>query len=79
MLYPHELEEQRTLQFSEKRSYKYKLYTQFTQNLEKEEILNSYIVTLNLKHGFNTGGQSELLWFLRIGWDLMNLSFFITF
>lgn len=46
--------------------------------LEKEEILNSYVVTLNLKDSFNTGGQSELLWFFRIGWDLMNLSFFIT-
>lgn len=25
----------------------------------KKEILNSYVVTLNLKHSFNTGGQSE--------------------
>lgn len=47
--------------------------------LEKEEILNSYKVTLNLKDNFNTGGQSELLCFRRIGWDLMNLSFFVTF
>lgn len=56
----------------------YKLETQLTMGLEKEEILNSYAVTLNLKHSFNTGGQSELLWFLRIGWDLMKLSLFIT-
>lgn len=46
--------------------------------LEKEEILNSYVVTLNVKHSFNTGGQSELLWFLKIGWDLMKLSLFVT-
>lgn len=57
----------------------YKLQTQFTIGLEKEEILNSYVVTLSLKDSFNTGGQSELLWFLRIGWDLINLSFFKTF
>lgn len=57
----------------------YKLQTRFTIGLEKEEILNSYVVTLSLKDSFNTGGKSELLWFLRIGWDLINLSFFKTF
>lgn len=35
--------------------------------LEKEEILNSYKVTLNLKDSFNTGGQSELLLQNRVG------------
>lgn len=55
-----------------------KLETKLTIGLEKEEILKSYVVTLNLKHSFNTGGRSEFLWFLRIGWDLMKLSLFIT-
>ena len=57
----------------------YKLQTQFTLGLDKEEILSSYVVTLNLKDSFNTGGQSVLLWFLRIGWELISLSFFKTF
>lgn len=55
-----------------------KLETRLTMGLEKEEILNSSAVTVNLKHSFNTGGQRGLLWFLRIGRDLMKLSLFIT-
>lgn len=72
---PRELEAQGMLFSSQKREAICVTADTVYNGPGKEEILNSCVVTLHVKDCFNTGGQSELLWFLRTGWDLMNLSF----